>query len=112
MKKLNKEIAELKAEIKKSSTYLEYKKYQALIMEDGSLNAKMDELHMLSKRMVNDQEFHLDKQYQSDKKAYDKLKDELSKNVLVLLYFNAKEDLKYLFEDIFKTIGDQLDDIF
>ena len=111
MKKLN-NLSILKKQLHQTKEYQDYIKYRDLIKADLTLNDKLEQLNELSKRITNDKEFNLEHQYDLDKKEYDELYNDLSKNVLVLLYFNAKADLKQLFEEVFKIISDELNDIF
>lgn len=101
-------ILKLQKDLKDLGIYRDYKKYLDLLKQDANFSDKLDELHYLSKKIINDKEFGLSNQQLLDEKDYKKTLEYLETNPIFNLYVEKSEELQNILSIIFNTISDAL----
>ena len=109
VKKLkSKALDELLQEISSTPEVIEFRKIEALVLENEEIKAKLDRLHEVEKQAVNAKEFGLENAYFAYMKEYKEILNSFENDVLISQYIALKEDAKDILDTVINVIEKEI----
>ena len=109
VKKLkSKALEELILELSTTPEVIEFKKVEALVLDNKEIKEKLDHLHEVEKQAVNARELGLENTYYAYLKEYKEILKSFEDDVLISQYIALKEDAKDILDTVINVIEKEI----